>query len=190
MGPGTIRCLAHSAWPMLWVRQCALSPYPLLAVYQLIAFLRMALAAVAEMAGITTLRPNFGSRRRPCASERVQVARAHRGERSEHAALRRTREELAVFGVAHGASEAARLSAAEWRAVRARLCMPSTCKSRWVQHTSLQRWLQHKRTPNSSAEYLECSDCIFAVLHHFNVCSLCQHTICATGTARAPMARC
>ena len=28
MGPGTIRCLAHSAWPMLWVRQCALSPYP------------------------------------------------------------------------------------------------------------------------------------------------------------------
>ena len=30
MGPGTIRCLAHSAWPMLWVRQCALSPYPLL----------------------------------------------------------------------------------------------------------------------------------------------------------------
>ena len=29
MGPGTIRCLAHSAWPMLWVRQCALSPYPL-----------------------------------------------------------------------------------------------------------------------------------------------------------------
>ena len=23
-----------------------------------------------------------------------------------------------------------------------------------------------------------------------NVCSLCQHTICATGTARAPMARC
>ena len=31
MGPGTVRCLAHSAWPMLWVRQCALSPYPLLA---------------------------------------------------------------------------------------------------------------------------------------------------------------
>ena len=30
MGPGTIRCLAHFAWPMLWVRQCALSPYPLL----------------------------------------------------------------------------------------------------------------------------------------------------------------
>ena len=51
MGPGTIRCLAHSAWPMLWVRQCALSPYPLL-VYQLIAFLRMALAAVAVAAGI------------------------------------------------------------------------------------------------------------------------------------------
>ena len=59
-------------------------------------------------------------------------------ERSVHArSARSTREELAVFGVAHGASEAARLSAAEWRAVRARLCMPSACKSRGVQHTSL-----------------------------------------------------
>ena len=62
MGPGTIRCLAHSAWPMLRVmRQCALSPYPLLSADCL---LRMALAAVAETAGITTLRPNFGSRKR------------------------------------------------------------------------------------------------------------------------------
>ena len=101
------------------------------------------------------------------ASERVQVARAHRGERSGRAALRRTREELAVFGVAHGASEAARLSAAEWRTVQALLCTPSACASLGVQITSLQRWLQHERLPNSSAEYLECSDCIFAVLHHY-----------------------
>ena len=100
------------------------------------------------------------------------------------------KKNFAVFGVAHGASEAARLSAAEWRTVRALLCTPSACASLGVQITSLQRWLQHERLPNSSAEYLECSDCIFAVLHHFNVCSLCQHTICATGTARAPMARC
>ena len=96
MGPGTIRCLAHSAWPMLWVRQCALSPYPLLDC-QLIAFLRIALAAVAETAGITTLRPDFQHGRDECASERLQVARAHRGGRSERAALRRTRKELCCF---------------------------------------------------------------------------------------------
>ena len=150
----------------------------------------MALDAVTVAAGITTLRPKFGLRRDECASERVQVASVHRDGRSERAALRRTREELAVFGVAHGASEAARLSAAEWRTVQALLCTPSACASLGVQITSLQRWLQHERLPNSSAEYLECSDCIFAVLHHFNVCLSYQHTICATGTARAPMARC
>ena len=150
----------------------------------------MALDAVTVAAGITTLRPKFGLRRDECASERVQVASVHRDGRSERAALRGTREELAVFGVAHGASEAARLSAAEWRTVQALLCTPSACASLGVQITSLQRWLQHERLPNSSAEYLECSDCIFAVLHHSNVYSSCKHTICATGTARAPMARC
>ena len=86
----------------------------------------MALDAVTVAAGITTLRPKFGLRRDECASERVQVASVHRDGRSERAALRGTREELAVFGVAHGASEAARLSAAEWRAVRARLVGSST----------------------------------------------------------------
>ena len=140
--------------------------------------------------GYHDIAAHFGARRDECASERVQVASVHRDGRSERAALRGTREELAVFGVAHGASEAARLSAAEWRTVQALLCTPSACASLGVQITSLQRWLQHERLPNSSAEYLECSDCIFAVLHHFNVCSLCQHTICATGAARAPMARC
>ena len=127
----------------------------------------MALDAVTVAAGITTLRPKFGLRRDECASERVQVASVHRDGRSERAALRGTREELAVFGVAHGASEAARLSAAEWRTVQALLCTPSACASLGVQITSLQRWLQHERLPNSSAEYLECSDCIFAVLHHY-----------------------
>ena len=127
----------------------------------------MALDAVTVAAGITTLWPKFGLRRDECASERVQVASVHRDGRSERAALRGTREELAVFGVAHGASEAARLSAAEWRTVRALLCTPSACASLGVQITSLQRWLQHERLPNSSAEYLECSDCIFAVLHHY-----------------------
>ena len=165
MGPGTIRCLAHSAWPMLWVRQCALSPYPL-ADYPSSRSVHG--ARRCDSGGrYHNVAANFGSRRRTCASERVQVARAHRGERSGRAALRRTREELAVFGVAHGASEAARLSAAEWRTVQALLCTPSACASLGVQITSLQRWLQHERLPNSSAEYLECSDCIFAVLHHY-----------------------
>ena len=135
----------------------------------------MALDAVTVAAGITTLRPKFGLRRDECASERVQVASVHRDGRSERAALRGTREELAVFGVAHGASEAARLSAAEWRTVRALLCTPSpACASLGVQHTSLQRWLQHERLPNSSAEYLECSDCIFASLL---TCVRCVNTL-------------
>ena len=57
MGPGTIRCLAHSAWPMLWVRQCALSPYPLADCLSSRSV--QALDAVTVAAGITTLRPKF-----------------------------------------------------------------------------------------------------------------------------------
>ena len=147
----------------------------------------MALDAVTVAAGITTLWPNFGPRR---SARRCAGRECPRGARSARAKCAEHEKNFAVFGVAHGASEAARLFAANWRTVRAILCTLSACKSRGLQHMSLQRWLQHERLPNSSAEYLECSDCIFAVLHHFNVCSLCQHTICATGTARAPMARC
>ena len=99
----------------------------------------MALGAAAETAGITISRPileheGTSARASECRLREPIGASDLSAQRcAEHA------KNFAVFGVAHGASEAARLSAAEWRAVRARLCMLSACKSRGVQHTSLQR---------------------------------------------------
>ena len=60
MGPGTIRCLAHSALPMLdeavrLVRLAVIRTSRLSSR----AALRMVLAAVAEPAGITISRPKF-----------------------------------------------------------------------------------------------------------------------------------
>ena len=140
MGPGTIRCLAHSALPMLG-EAVRLVPLAVIRSSRLSsrAALCMALGAAAETAGITISRPIL---EHEGTSARASECRLRASIGTGDLSARRCAEHkknFAVFGVAHGASEAARLFAANWRTVRAILCTLSACKSRGVQHTSLQR---------------------------------------------------